>query len=157
MATKRLTASEREGLVRMNVALEILTQEPAGLVQRSAMVPGAKRDLAMMATKIRKLMEGFTETIPDEQLLTYRRALQMTSYVIGMKKPVTSQRDETNYGMWLPYEVINTLLGGCHDHCMMCDLDTIGRKKCPLRKALTIIPNDVPDRNDGDCPYYTVI
>lgn len=153
----RLTASERESLIRMNIALEILTQEPAGLARRSALVPGAKRDLAMMATKIRKLMEGFTKTIPDDQLLIYRRALQMSSYTVGMKKPVFNQRNEKDFGMWLPFEVINELLAGLHEKCMMCDLDTVGRKKCPLRKALTIIPNDVPDRDDGDCPYYTVI
>lgn len=157
MEQKRLTASERECLVRLNVALEILTKEPAGLAQRSAMVPGAKRDLAMMAAKINKLMDGFIDTIPNEQLLTYRRALQMTSYVVGVKKPATGPRDEKDFGMWLPFEVINTLLDGLHDKCMMCDLDTVGRKKCPLRKALTIIPNDIPERDDGDCPYYTVI
>ena len=74
MEQKRLTASERECLVRLNVALEILTKEPAGLAQRSAMVPGVRRDLAMMAAKINKLMDGFIDTIPNDQLLTYRRA-----------------------------------------------------------------------------------
>ena len=157
MEKKRLTASERESLVRMNVALEILVTEPDHLKQRAAMVPGAKRDMAMMSTKIGKLLEGFIDTIPNEQLLTYRRALEMCNYTIGVKRPGSQPRNEKDYGMWLPYEVINELLAGCHDKCMMCDLDTVGRKQCPLRRALTIIPNDVPDRNDGDCPYYTVI
>ena len=67
METKRLTATERESLVRMNVALEILSVEPEILAQRSAMIPGAKRDLAMMRTKIGNLMGKYVLTIPPEQ------------------------------------------------------------------------------------------
>ena len=157
METKRLTASERESLVRLNVALEILTKEPAELAQRSALIPGAKRDLAMMSAKIRKLMDGYAHTIPSEQLRTYANSLKMVSYVIGAKRPGGQGRDDKNYGMWLPYEVINKLLDGCHDHCMMCGLDKTDRKRCPLRKALDTIPNDVERSEDGDCPYYGII
>ena len=69
MEKKRLTASERESLIRLNVALEILANEPEHLAARANSVPGAKRDMAMMVAKIRKLLEGFTGTIPDDQLL----------------------------------------------------------------------------------------
>ena len=156
MEKKRLTASEREALVRLSVALEILIGEPKHLTARAALVPGAKRDMAMMASRIRKLMEGFTATIPPEQLLIYRRALQMASYTVGVRRP-GEPRDEKDYGIWLPWEVMNVLLQGCHDHCMMCDLDKGQRRACPLKKALDTIPNDQPDRSDGDCPYYTLV
>lgn len=157
METKRLTASERESLVRLNVALEILTNEPAGLAQRSALIPGAKRDLAMMKTKIGKLMGEYVLTIPPDQYKTYINSLKMASYTIGVKRPGAQQRDDRNYGLWLPNEVINGLLEGCHDHCMMCSLDRGQRKCCQFRKTLDAIPNDVEQREDGDCPYYTVI
>ena len=156
-ATKRLTASERESLVRMNVALEILTQEPASLADRSSMIPGAKRDLAMMASKVTKLMEAYARTIPMEQLSTYMNSLKLASYVVGVKRPGGQYREDKNYGLWLPNEVINGLLAGCHDHCMMCDMDKSERKCCSLRKTLDVIPNDVKRREDGDCPYYAVI
>lgn len=92
---KRLTASERESLVRMNVALEILTQEPASLADRSALIPGAKRDLAMMASKITKLMEAYARTIPMEQLSTYMNSLKLASYVVGVKRPGGQYRDDS--------------------------------------------------------------
>ena len=157
METKRLTASERESLVRLNVALEILTNEPAGLETRSALIPGAKRDLAMMKAKIGKLMGEYVLTIPPEQYKTYINALKMATYAIGVKRPGGQQRNDKDYGLWLPNEVINGLLEGCHDHCMMCSLDRDGRNRCPFRKTLDAIPNDVELREDGDCPYYTAI
>lgn len=156
-ATKRLTASERESLMRMNIALEILTREPANLAERSTLIPGAKRDLAMMSSKIRQLMDGYVRTIPPEQCRTYINSLKMAGYVIGAKRPGLREHDDRNYGMWLPYEVIHALLDGCHDHCMMCELDKVSRKRCLLRKALDIIPNDAEQSEEGDCPYYAVI
>lgn len=157
MSTKRLTASEREALLRLNVAMEILILDLKPLRERAKLVPYAKRDMAMMAKRAEKLLSEFARTIPDEQLMTYRRALEMVSYVVGVKKPGAQGRDEKNYGMWLPYEVLNALLVGCHDHCMMCALDKAQRRACPLMKALDTIPNDTRDREDGDCPYYTLI
>ena len=154
----RLTASEREALLRLNVAMEILILDLGNLQSRSKLVPYARRDLVMMAAKARKLLEKFAATIPPEQQMTYRRALEMVSYTVGVKRPgTTGKRDEKNYGMWIPYEVLNALLTGCHDHCLMCDLDLAQRRACPLRKALTIIPNDSRERSDGDCPYYTLM
>lgn len=111
----------------------------------------------MLKAKIHKLMERVTDTIPDDQMMTYIRSLNMASYTIGIKKPGTMERDEKNFGMWLSYEVIQALLSGCHDHCMMCPSDKAQRRACKLRKALETIPNDAPDRSDDDCPFYTIM
>ena len=157
MGKKRLTASKRESLLRLNIALEILAGEPEHLAQRSAMVPGAKRDMAMMAAKIHKLLEGFTETIPDDQLMMYRRSLQMATFTIGIRRPGGTPRNEQDYGMWLPYWIINELLAGLHDKCLMCSLDKGQRRGCSLKKALDTIPNDAALPEDGDCAYYTLI
>ena len=157
METKRLTASEREALLRLNVAMEIIILDLKCLDQRSKLVPYARRDLAMMARRAEKLLRGFAATIPEAQLMTYRRALEMVSYVVGVKRPGQAVRDEKNFGMWLPYEIINALLGGCHDHCLMCPADKAQRRACRLRKALETIPNDAEDREDGDCPFYTLL
>ena len=156
MDKKRLTATEKDALVRMNVVLEILAKEPENLAERAAMIPGAKRDLGMMAAKITKLMDAFAETIPQEQLKTYLNALVMADYVIGVRRPGPHGRDDKTYGMWLPNEVIGALLDGCKDHCMMCPDQLDARKRCRLRKALDMCPSDVQQRDDGDCPYFMV-
>ena len=158
MSTRRLTASEREALLRMDVAMEILILDAKEtLAERAKLVPYGRRDMAMLAAVARRLLEGFNQTIPAEQKKTYMNALNMVGYTIGVKKPGPSSRDEKNYGMWIPYEVLNALLAGCHDHCLMCPMDKAQRRSCELRKALTIIPNDSAERSDGDCPYYGLI
>ena len=158
MERKRLSASERDSLVKLNIVLEILRKDLNPLRTRLGSIPYAKRDLAMMASVIQKLMEKTNETIPDEQIMTYINALKMSSYVIGAKSPGKNKESNMkDYGMWLPYEILNHLFNGCHDHCLMCTLGTVERRQCILRKTLDAIPNDVPDREDGDCPYGTVI
>ena len=62
--------------------------------------------------------------------------------------------DDLNYGLWLPNATINALLDGCRDHCLMCSGDTDARRRCALRKALDMVPNDVPHTDDESCPYY---
>ena len=154
----RLKASEREALMRLNVAFEIMALDVvAPLAERMRMIPGARRDLAMMARRITKIIEAVPDTIPNEQLRTYINNLKMVSYTIGVKPSGKLGRDEKNYGMWIPYEVLNALLSGCHDHCLMCPADKAQRRACRLRRALETIPNDTTDREDGDCPFYTLL
>lgn len=153
----RLTASDRESLVRFNIAYEILQTEGEHLARRIRAIRGGPRDLGMLKAKIHKLMEKVIDTIPDDQLMTYIRSLKMATYTVGIRKPGTLDRNEKDYGMWLSYEVINAMLAGCHDHCLMCPGDKEARRMCDLRKALTTIPNDTQQRSDGDCPFYTII
>ncbi|MBR1565141.1 MAG: hypothetical protein IJ649_00115 [Oscillospiraceae bacterium] len=96
-------------------------------------------------------------TIPEEQFATYIRSLEMASFTVGIKKPGDMGRNDKDFGMWLSYEAINGLLEGCHEHCMMCPGDKAQRRACKLRKVLTSIPNDAPERDDGDCPFYTLM
>lgn len=158
MSTKRLTASERESLLRLNVAMEVLILDVKDqLAERAKLVPYGRRDMAMLAAVARRLLDSFKATIPEEQKKTYMNALSMVSYTIGVKAPGPSTQNTKDYGMWIPLNVLNALLDGCHDHCLMCPKDKAERRACTLRKALTIIPNDSEERSDGDCPYYTII
>ena len=155
--TRRLTASEREALIRLAVAQEILTDAPADLRQRARMIRGASRDLAMMAKKIAVLLEGFDDTIPTDQLRTYNNSLRMASYTIGVKGPAGNGRRDDQFGMWLPYSVLNALLEGCHDKCLMCEYDRWECRRCELRKALDTVPNDTPDDDSLGCKYKMVM
>lgn len=155
--TKRLTASERESLMRLAVMVSIAHEVPQHLEQRCRLVPGAKRDLAMIRAKSDALLRRFAESIPEEQRAVLDRNIAMCSYHVGAKRPGGSWRDEENFGLWLPFGVIAVLVQGLHDKCALCSLDRAQRRACALRKVLDIIPNDIKERSDDDCPYFTVI
>lgn len=157
MTKYRLTASEREALLRLNAAVDILLTEPEHLARRVNQLKHGRRDVAMLAAVTRKLIRGISETIPDEQLVSYLRNLGTASYLVGNKRPGALTRDEWTYGTWVEWGTINALLAGCHDKCTLCDLDAQARRSCPLRRALDSIPNEMADRESGDCPYYAVI
>lgn len=154
---KRLTASERDAMLRMNVALEILDVEAAKLKSRLKDVPYAARDIGMMKATIMKLITALNDTIPDDQILHWAKMLKNATYYVGVRDPNAKNRNEGEYGYWLSVKTIHTLLDGLHDKCMVCDLDKGQRRACPLRKAIDSIPNDTPDREDGDCHYYGVL
>lgn len=155
--TRRLTASEREALVRMSVALEILHKETDTLRERTKLIPRAGFQLMGMRTALFNLMAKFAATIPDDQRRSYSITLDNTSYTIGMKCPTKLGRDEKQYGMWIPFETLRALLAGCEDHCLMCPDDVAKRRACKLRRAMEAIPNDAPPRDDGEYPFYTVM
>lgn len=154
---KRLTASERDALLRMNVVLEILATEVPKLKGRMQDIPYAARDVGMMRAKIYKLVEALTDTVPDDQMYHWYQMMKTATYFVGARAPVQGNTNESQYGYWLSVKTIRTLLDGLHEKCMMCNLDKAERRACPLRKAIDSIPNDTPDREDGDCHYYTVL
>ena len=154
---KRLTASERDAMLRMNVALEILDIETEKLKGRLKDIPYAARDIGQMKHTIVKLIKALNDTIPDDQLMHWMRMLKNATYNVGVRDLNAKNSHEGEYGYWLSVKTINTLLDGLHDKCMVCDLDKAQRRACPLRKAIDSIPNDTPDRDDGDCHYYGVL
>ena len=154
---KRLTASERDAMLRMNVVLEILATEVPKLESRLKDIPYAKRDIGMMRSKILKLVGALTETVPDDQMWHWMKMMETASYYVGARRPAQGDNNEKEYGYWLSVKTIRTLLDGLHEKCMMCNLDKAERRACPLRKAIDSIPNDTEERDDGDCHYYTVL
>lgn len=155
--TFRLTANEREAMLRLYVAVEILLVEPEHLARRVSRVKYGKRDFAMIRAKVNRMLTEMLTTVPKDQLRSLVMNLKTSSYVVGVKQPGSVQRDGKNFGTWASWDTLNALLAGCHDKCTLCDLDRQGRKSCDLRKALDSIPNDMADRETGDCPYYTMI
>ena len=155
--TKRLTASERDALQRLNVAYDILLETASALRERARMVPYASRDLAMIRGRIEGIMRQIAFSIPPEQRATYNNNLRMASYTIGVKGPAVGTPRNDAYGMWISWNELNALLEGCHDHCLTCSLDKYETRRCPIRKALDVIPNDGPRSEDGECPYMMVM
>jgi hypothetical protein len=147
-----MSASERETMLRVVTALNILITEPEQLKSRMKDVPYYSRDVGMLRKKALTMIEKMTDTIPKEQMWQWYREVKSVSYTVGVSG-VTSRNNE-KYGVWLPNNVINALLEGCKEQCLMCNLDKGQRRACALKKALDAVPNDVPDKMDGDCPYY---
>lgn len=153
----RMTATERDALLGMNVALCILAKAPEQLAKRAKLIPNAARDLGLIKGRITHIMEGMAGTIPANQLQSYLNTLKGSSYIVGCKSPAAGTNDTKNYGTWLSYDTIYELMGGCHDRCMLCELDKGEQRACKLRKAFDTIPNDTKEREDGKCPYYGLI
>lgn len=156
-STEPLTATEREWMIRLNVAHSILVKAAEYLQGRMHQVPYGSRDIAMIAKRIDRLLDMAEKTIPREQYLSYKRNLRMSDYTVGVKGPARGTPREDEYGMWVSLNELNALVDGCHDHCAMCMLDKYGQKKCPIRRALDEIPNDVPHPMGGECPYMSEI
>lgn len=152
METKRMSASERETMLRVVTAMNILITEPEQLKSRMKDVPYYSRDVGMLRKKALTMIEKMTDTIPKEQMWQWYREVKSVSYTVGV--PGVTSRNNEKYGVWLPNNVINALLEGCKEQCLMCNLDKGQRRACALKKALDAVPNDVPDKMDGDCPYY---
>lgn len=148
--------------MRLAVCRAILKRGIGDLDKRIALVPGCKRDLALCAKLIDKNLDAIKETIAPEQAKLFEQSLAGVTYELMTRCPATSHNDKKwaeENGMWLPYNVINALYDGAHEKCMMCSLDTEGQRRCPLRKALNVVPHDVEHGNetDGRCPYYLLM
>lgn len=155
---KRVTASEREALMRINLAMSFLMDEPVHLKNRSKMVKNGAFLLGSARSALERYMDGAYRTIPAEQLMTIRRSIMETAYRVGIKCSATANANrDKEWGVVVPNETINLLFDACSDHCLMCGLDTEGQKKCKLRKALDAIPNDSVDEPDGACQYRKMI
>lgn len=155
---KRMTASEREALTRINLGLSFLLVETAALEKRTAMIPNGKFWLGAARSALTKYTQAVYDTIPNEQLLTIRRSIMETGYTVGVLCGARANVNRTKeMGLVVPFDVITTLVNGCNDHCLTCALDTEGQKRCQLRKALDAIPNDTVDRDDGGCQYRNMI
>lgn len=156
MAEKmRMTASEREGIMRLGMITSVVQEIEPNFQKRAQIMPGFMKRLHTMQTLSMSAVNQFKETLPEEQYATYNNNLKLCKYRIGAMKG-TGGRDDVNFGIWLPMGVINGLLEAVRTHCDLCNLDTAERRACRLRKTLDNIPNDIRERDNGDCPYFTL-
>lgn len=151
---KRLTATEREALMRVNLALRFLQTEPADLTRRTAMVRRGSWYLGVGRGMLERYLQAVYRTIPPEQLRILERSIMETTITVGVRCQATRDRNRgTEYGVIVPIDTLNLLFTACMDHCLTCTGSPEEQRRCQLRKALDAIPNDVKDREDGGCPY----
>lgn len=158
MDVKRMTATERESLMRVNLALNFLITEAENLKGRNKLIRRGNWFLAAARGLVKKYMTECYRTIPKEQLAVIRRSVQDTTYTVGVRCPATRDRKrDEEYGVIVPIGVLNVIFSACGDHCLTCMGNGDEQRKCRLRKALDVIPNDVEDRDDGQCPYQGIL
>ena len=151
---KRLTATEREALARINIAKRFLQKEPADLTRRTAMVRRGKWYLAVARGMLERYMKEVNQTIPPEQVKIFERTIEETTVTVGVRCQATRDRNRgTEYGVIVPIDTLNLLFAACADHCLTCTGDRESQARCELRRALDVIPNDAEERTDGGCQY----
>ena len=155
---KRLTALERDALMKINLALSIVCNREDDLQKRTAMIKRGGFYLASARTMLEKYIENIYCTIPTEQLIILQRSIQEMTCTIGVRCAATKNAHiERDFGVIVPLGVINTLFSACTDHCVTCLKTSEDQRRCELKKALDTVPNDAKDRDDGQCPYGSML
>lgn len=152
---KRLYASEREAILRLELAMQFLGIGKRDLAGRLEMVERGKCDAGMLQNRLQALLLRIYRTVPTNQLENLKHSLHSMQYVIGVGPG--GRQHNAEYGFWLSFDQINTILAALKDHCLMCNLDLEGQRKCKLAGALDDMGNDLHDLPGGGCKYRGVI
>ena len=151
----RLKASEREAMMRQALAEDFILKNKIYLDARLAKIPRGRNLLSSIGGMIRSLNVKLYETIPVEQLQSFKRNIRSVGYTVGVMLPGEHEHND-QFGLWLSFDTINTLVSALKDHCLVCNKDPIEQRKCPLQKALDEVGNDLKD-NGRDCKYRGVL
>lgn len=156
---KRLTATEREVLMRLGLAYEFLATDAPMIEARAKMVKNGPAMLRGACGMINKFLQECYKTISTDQMRTLTRSFKEMSYTVGIKCPATrnNSRREEEYGVIVSIAALNELFAACADHCALCIATPAEAKACKLRKALDSVPNDSEDLPDGGCQYRSVL
>lgn len=152
---KRMTGAEREAIIRLMAAADILLKQRADLAERAKLVPGGPRDYGLIAAKTQSLYAQMLLTVPDDQLKTMLRNIPHLAYTVGTRRFARGDRD-AEYGMWLSFEALAPISEVLHEHCMLCTKDTQEQRQCPLAKALDTLPSEKDDTQPG-CGYFGLV
>lgn len=152
---KRLRSTEREAMMRMALAEDMLLKNRRDLDSRLMTVPRGHNKIGVICGLIRNLNAALYGTMPEDQLRQLMRNVKSKGYTIGSMMPGREEHND-EFGLWLSYDTINTLVSALKDHCLMCDKDINGQRGCKLQKALDLVGNDLPDSAYG-CKYRGVI
>lgn len=151
----RMTASEREAIMRLAMITSMTHEIEEGLSRRGPGIRGLKRDLAMLRGKSAAMLERVLDTVPTEQLKSLERQIHSSSYVIGVRRPVENgRRDNVNYGIWISWEQLAVFVQAMDDHCLVCDKRGQEIQQCELKKALDLLGVDSVSHEHG-CGYWT--
>lgn len=141
----------------LNVAAQVTDRCKVALEKRLSMVKGGKSHLGMAKWSVEALFADVVQTVPIDQIESYRRNIRGCTYTIGVKSPGGYKTHDPDYGVWVDFVKLDALKEACKDHCLTCDKDRADRRSCALRKALGAISldEDKPEKTaHGDCPWW---
>lgn len=149
---KRVTSYERDAILQLNAAADILSN--GALVLRSRLSEDSMKQFAGSVVGIEDAWKEILKSIPEGQLNSLQRDIDGIVYSVGVRRPAVDAGFDKTYGRWVSNEVLYQLIFGCYEHCLTCGYDLQQRRGCRLKKALDEVGNNVEDRDDGDCPYF---
>jgi hypothetical protein len=151
MEQKRLTASERQGLMHMFTAVQAMAElDP--LKRRIESIPGCKRLVNGSLGMLRKAATDIMSSMPLEQVKSVKRNLPGLRYTIAITD-VNGKRMKDD-GLWLSFDALDALAFAVKDHCLTCTKNTEEQRKCQLSKALDELPCVNADTEARGCPYF---
>lgn len=148
---KRLTSIERSQLLRYGAALDILMEPHAD--DRFAMAKYGRRDLAMIRSKMQKLLADTLDTVPFDQLRQLTQHMKHARTKVGITAMTVTENDRT-YGSFLTNAACQALAEASREQCRVCMLDKHKARKCPLRGALDEMWIKGVEGTENDCPYF---
>ena len=151
MEQKRLTASERQGLMHMFAAVQAM-EELSPITRRLESIPGCKRLVRSARGMLRKAADEVLGSMPLEQLKSIRRQLPGLRYSIYVKN--VNCRNMNEDGLYLSYDALDALAFAVKDHCITCSKNVEEQRKCKLAKALDELPCVNADENARGCRYF---
>ena len=151
MEQKRLTASERQGLMHMFAAVQAM-EELTSINRRLESIPGCKRLVRSARGMLRKAADEVLGSMPLEQLKSIRRQLPGLRYSIYVKN--VNCRNMNEDGLYLSYDALDAVAFAVKDHCITCSKNVEEQRKCKLAKALDELPCVNADENARGCRYF---
>ena len=145
-----LSMQEYEALRTIFGCVNALDDDNERLKARCQLIKGGWRDMRLLATTARRLMENLLCTVPAKKLLSIRRELQHTICEIKVK-PVAMNSDS------IVYVSQDALLRVCNramqENCYLCDKShREARQHCDLYKDVqACFPYDF--EQSVDCPF----
>lgn len=147
---KRLKATEQQGLIRLNAAVIMLREAEQCIGARIRTIARGQWRLKLAQTLVRRLCEDLFDDVPADQQPTVERNVKGTVVRFGSCQTGSKNWDE--FGSWLSWRQIGTLMDAITDHCAVCENEN---RHCDLRSVLDTIPNDVHENTGvkNRCPY----
>ena len=155
---KRLNQDEQIAVMDLAGVLSILhSQSLESLDPLLKLIPGGKRDMGMLKSKITKLFDGVCDVTPEASLRAMLPSLKKVRCRIGV--PLIGHENMNAENGWVvSFDDLTALTGACYDKCMLCDRTGAEISKCKLRKTLKRLPTpDEPEPMGGGCGYKRLI
>lgn len=152
-AVKRLTADERQGIYDLMLLNDLAQKAKSELLDRLTLLRGGRRDMGLLASKSKTILEDTLSTVPVEQLIALRRNLKNMKYITGVFRPKETR--DNDFGIWISYNTLNQIMDALRDHCLVCNKNLQEQRQCKLARAL----DELSSGNTGDetgCGYFVI-